>query len=133
MIALFLFGFLISFAYANIPPTKYPVHIFRTQIKDVSSTECIPNDRGYIQIDQSSSDLSSGNYYACNMKFRNKISLDQGLLFISKCNFTCMSSPQSIIYVQATDDSLDRQSIEIHNCFFYQTFVCSLSFYHDNF
>lgn len=122
MFALILFEFLISIAYANLPPTKYsPVYNFRTQIRDVSSTECLPNDRGYTQIEQGSSILSPGNHYACNMKFKNTISLDQGLLLISKCNFTCLSSIQGIIYVKATEDNLNKQSIEIHDCFFYQS------------
>ena len=121
MLSLILFEHFISFSYANIPPTKYsPVYNFRTQIKDVPSTECLPNDRGYKQIEQGSSNPSPDNYYACNMKFRNRIFLNQGLLLISKCNFSFLSSPQGIIYVEATADNLDPKSIEIQDCFFYR-------------
>lgn len=112
---------LFSFSYSNEQLRKLPTaeYIYRPQVNTHILEECPTDDRSYSHIEQELENYESKNYYACNIKFRNPIVLNQGLLLIYNCNFTNIKSSQGVITVIATSDSVAAQSIEIHSCFFY--------------
>lgn len=114
-----LFSFFFFFSKAN---AQFEYH--KSQLNMKASSECPIENRGYTQIEQELPSYGPGNYYACNMKFRSKIEITQGLLLIHNCNFTFVTSDNGAIYINTPENT--QESVEIHRCHFYRVLKGSI-------